>query len=155
MEQKEYLTKEKHEELVNELKNLTNVKRSEIAEELQQTGAMGDLRENAEYQQARESQAELESRIQKIESILQNAEIVAESKDKGIVGIGSMVTICKKNEKDCTKYKIVGAEEANMAEGKISIDSPLVKAMIGKKKGDSFVFQAPKGAMEYSILKLE
>jgi len=66
-----------------------------------------------------------------------------------------MVTICKKNEKDCTKYKIVGAEEANMAEGKISIDSPLVKAMIGKKKGDSFVFQAPKGAMEYSILKLE
>lgn len=155
MDKKEYLTKEKHEELVKELEHLTNVKRSEIAQELQQTGAMGDLRENAEYHQAREAQAELEQRIQKIESILQNAEIVKSVASKDVVGIGGIVTICKKGEKDCTKYKIVGAEEANMAEGKISVDSPLVSAMIGKKKGDIFTFNAPKGAMEYSIIKLE
>jgi len=153
--EKEYLTKEKFKELQAELEYLTKTKRSEIAKELDSTGALGDLRENAEYQQAREAQAELEARIQKIESVLQNAEIVVESKDKDIVGIGSLVTICKKGEKECTKYKIVGAEEVNMAEGKIGVNSPLVEAMIGKKKGEVFTFNAPKGAMEYSILKLE
>ena len=153
---KEYLTKEKHKELKEELDYLIKTKRSKIAEELQQTGAMGDLRENAEYQQAREAQVELEQRIQKIESIFQNAEIVEDiANKKDEVGIGNIVVVCKKGEKDCVKYKIVGAEEVNMAEGKISVNSPLVGAMLGKKKEEIFTFNAPKGSMEYKIVEIK
>ncbi|OGD68188.1 transcription elongation factor GreA [Candidatus Campbellbacteria bacterium RIFCSPLOWO2_02_FULL_35_11] len=154
MMEKEYLTKERYEELKNELEHLTSVKRKEIAVELDQAVSLGDLKENAEYHQAREDQANLESRISQIESVLKEAEIVKGGK-KDIAGVGSMVKICKKGKKDCIEYKLVGAEESNTVEGKISAQSPLGRAMLGKKVGDDFTFEAPKGKMEYKIVEIK
>ena len=151
---KEYLTKERHEELKKELELLTTVRRKEIANELDQAVSLGDLKENAEYHQAREDQANLEQRILQIEMILQDAEVVKGGK-KDIAGVGSEVKICKKGEKDCVNYKIVGAEEADMSAGKISSSSPLGMAMLGKKVGDVFTFNAPRGKMEYKIVEIK
>lgn len=153
---KEYLTKEKFEELKEELDFLTKTKRKEIAKQLDDTSSMGDLKENAEYHQAREAQAELEQRIMKLDSILTNVEIIDSSKKKDGVSIGNTVVVSKKGQKNSIEYKIVGAEESNMAEGKISLNSPLVQAMLGKKKGDTFSFDAPSGVlMEYKIVDIK
>ncbi len=151
---KQYLTKEKHKELNDELDFLVSVKRKEIAKELDSAGAMGDLRENAEYQQAREDQANLEQRISQLENLLRDVEVIKGGK-KGVVEAGATVIVCKKGSKDCITYKIVGAEEASMAEGKISASSPLVMAMMGKKKGEEFSFMAPKGEVRYEIVNIK
>lgn len=151
---KEYLTKEKFDEMTKELEYLSKTQRREIAKELEQTGSMGDLRENAEYQQARESQAELEQRIAKLEMVLKDVEVVKDG-NKNEVGVGAFVVLIKKGQKEKIEYKIVGAEEANTAEGKISVRSPLVEAMLGKKKEETFSFKAPNGIMEYKIVDIK
>ncbi len=150
---KEYLTKEKYKELEIELDHLKKVKRKEVAENLEFAKALGDLSENAEYHEAREEQATIEDRINKIESIFKNAEIVTLHHSNN-ADIGSTVTVQKEGSKDHTIYKIVGSEEANMAEGKISFKSPLGESMIGKKKGDAFSFSAPKGVFKYKIVDI-
>ncbi|MBU1557920.1 transcription elongation factor GreA [Patescibacteria group bacterium] len=152
--EKEYLTKEKHEELLKELEYLTKTRRKEIAKELDSAGSMGDLRENSEYQQAREDQANLEQRISQIEMVLKDA-VVVKGGSKEAVGVGSVVVLLKKGDKERIEYKIVGAEEASMAERKISAHSPLVQAMIGMKKGEEFSFVAPKGTMKYQIVEIK
>lgn len=152
-DEKEYLTKEKHQELLLELDHLKKVRRKEIATNLEFAKALGDLSENAEYHDAREEQAEAEDRIMKIEYILKNAEIV-ELHHSTNVNIGSTVTVKKTGEKANVVYKIVGSEEANMAEGKISYKSPLGQSMLGKKKGDTFEFTAPKGTFSYKIVDI-
>lgn len=151
--EKKYITKEKFKELQEELEHLTKVKRNEIARKLDSAGALGDLRENSEYQQVREDQATLEGRILQIEDVLKESEIVKPGK-KDIVGVGSKISICKKGKKDCLNYKIVGAEEADISAGKISANSPLGKVLVGKRKGDVVEFEAPKGNMQYKIVKL-
>lgn len=152
-EEKEYLTQEKYQALVDELDNLKKVKRKEIAESLEFAKALGDLSENAEYHEAREEQATVEDRINKIEHVLKHSEIVA-LHHSTIVDIGSTVTVKKDGEKTNTVYKIVGSEEANMAEGKISFKSPLGQSMLGKKKGDTFEFSAPKGTFSYKVVDI-
>lgn len=152
-DEKEYLTKEKYQALVDELDHLKKVKRKEVAESLEFAKALGDLSENAEYHEAREEQAQIEDRILKIESILKHAEIVS-LHHSTVIGVGSTVTVQKEKEKNSTVYKIVGSEEANMAEGKISFKSPLGQSMIGKKKGDSFTFTAPKGTFSYKVVDI-
>ena len=153
--EKQYLTKEKYKELSEELEYLTKTRRKEIAKELDSAGSMGDLRENSEYQQAREDQANLEQRISQIEMVLKDAEVVKDGGNKDIVGVGSTVVLQKKGEKEGIEYKIVGAEEASMSERKISANSPLVQAMIGMKKGEEFSFIAPKGTMKYQIKEIK
>lgn len=152
-EEKEYLTKEKHQALVDELERLKKDKRKEIAQNLEFAKALGDLSENAEYHDAREEQAEVEERILKIEHILKYSEIVAPHHST-TVDIGSTVTVKKEGDKAIIVYKIVGSEEVNMAEGKISFKSPLGQAMLGKKKGDSFEFTAPKGVFSYKVVDI-
>ncbi len=152
-EEKEYLTKEKHDALVVELEHLKKVKRKEIAQNLEFAKALGDLSENAEYHEAREEQAEVEERIMKIEYVLKYSEIVAPHHST-TVDIGTTVTVRKDGEKNTIVYKIVGSEEANMAEGKISFKSPLGQSMLGKKKGDSFEFTAPKGTFSYKVIDI-
>lgn len=152
-EEKEYLTKEKYDALVEELEHLKKVKRKEIATNLEFAKALGDLSENAEYHDARTEQAEVEDRILKIEHILKNCEIVT-LHHSNIVDIGTTVTVKKDGEKDNIVYKIVGTEEANMAEGKISYRSPLGQSMLGKKKGESFEFKAPKGTFTYKVVDI-
>ena len=154
-ETKTYLSKEKHKELVNELDFLTSTKRGEIAEQLQTAKEFGDLSENAEYHEARELQAITEDRIRTLEALLKNVEIV-EHHASDVVEMGTTVTVQKKGEKESKTLEIVGSEEADMKAGKISINSPLGQAMLGKKKGESFTFTTPAGKeFEYTILKIE
>lgn len=151
---KEYLSREKYEELKKELDYLKTVRRKEIAESLEYARSLGDLSENAEYQDAREMQAATEERIQKLESILTSANIVSRRKSD-VVGLGSKVMIQKEEEKDIHRYQIVGSEEANMHDRKISHLSPLGEAMMDKKKGETFSFETPSGKMNYKIISVE
>ena len=151
---KEYLSREKYEELKKELDYLKTVRRKEIAESLEYARSLGDLSENAEYQDAREMQAATEERIQKLESILTSANIVSRRKSD-VVGLGSKVMIQKEEEKDIHRYQIVGSEEANMHKRKISHLSPLGEAMMDKKKGETFSFETPSGKMNYKIISVE
>lgn len=147
----EYLTKEKKAELEAELKHLQTVRRKEIADALEYAKSLGDLSENAEYHQAREEQAYCEDRISHVEQILKNA-VVMDTHQVGVVGVGSVVTIVKKGDKAERIFTIVGSEEANVPEGKISNESPLGEALIGKKKGDKVSVTAPKGIIEYTVV---
>lgn len=153
-EKKEYLTKEKYDELKKELDYLRTTRRKEIAESLEYARSLGDLSENAEYQEARELQAATEERISKLESILQSAKIV-DHKEGDTVTLGSTVVIMKDGEKETHQYEIVGSEEADMQKRKISHLSPLGEALIGKNKGDTFSFETPNGKMKYSVVDVK
>jgi transcription elongation factor GreA len=151
-EEKQYLTKQKFGELEKELDFLKTTRRKEVAEKLEFAKSLGDLSENAEYQEARQDQAETEDRIITLESILANAEIIHKGKG-GDVRVGSTVVIKKK--KEIQEYQIVGSEEADMATGKISNLSPIGAALIGKSKGDKTVYTTPKGNIECEIIDIK
>jgi transcription elongation factor GreA len=150
----EYLSQEKYDELKRELEYLKTVRRKQIAESLEYARSLGDLSENAEYQEARELQAATEERIGKLESVLASAKIVSHKKSD-VVTLGSKVTIQKVGEKDTHEYRIVGSEEANMIERKISHLSPLGQALMGKKKAEVFTFETPNGKQQYKIVGVE
>lgn len=151
---KEYLSKEKFEQLKKELETLKSEKRKEIADKLEFAKGLGDLSENAEYHEAREAQAALEDRIKQIESILSNVEIIA-THHSSIVEVGSVVHVKKSSDKAEHVYTIVGSEEADTASGKISFKSPLGQALLGKKKGEDFKFKTPKGEVKYTVTSIE
>lgn len=154
MNEKHYLTKEKFEELTAELKELSTKKRKEVAEHLEYARSLGDLSENAEYHQAREDQAVVEDRISKLEVLLKYAEII-EQHHSDTVELGTEVTIQKVGDSDKKTYIIVGSEEADMLAGKVSHTSPLGKAIVGTKKGDTFTFSTPKGEVEYKVIDIK
>ena len=149
----EYLTLEKKTLLEDELHALITVRRKEIADALEYAKSLGDLSENAEYHQAREDQANCEDRIIHIEQILKNA-VIMESHATGVVSVGSTVTVVKKGSKEEKTFAIVGSEEADSVSGKISNESPLGEALLGKKKGDKIIVYAPKGDIEYSVVEV-
>ena len=149
----DYITEEKRLALQAELKDLKGPKRKEILENLQYAKSLGDLSENAEYHQAREEQGKLEERIAKIEKILQSSQIVKGGGGE-IIEIGSKVVVQKNGTKEQKTYVIVGSEEADMAEGKISNRSPFGKALFGKKKGDDVSFKTPNGLVDYKIINV-
>lgn len=146
----EYLTLEKKTELENELNQLKSVRRKEIADALEYAKSLGDLSENAEYHQAREDQANCEERIAHIEQILKNA-VIADKHHAGVVEVGTTVTVVKKGGKEERQFMLVGSEEADSIGGKISNESPLGSALLGKSKGDSVTFPTPKGDTTYTI----
>lgn len=150
----ELISQEKFEELSRELEEMRTTRRREVAAQLEYARSLGDLSENAEYQEAREMQAAVEERIQKLEAILKNAKIVRAGKSD-TVGMGSTVSVQKVGAEDKHTYTIVGAEEANILEGKVSYHSPLGSALMGKKKSDEFSFHTPRGVQKYKILKVE
>lgn len=152
---KDYITEEKKKDLEAELAELSGVRRKEILEVLSYAKSLGDLKENAEYHQARDEQAKNEDRIKTIEHILRHAEIVtagAGGTDK--VGIGSTVTVSKKGSDDETVFVIVGSEESDMAAGKVSNKSPIGGALFGKKVGEVAKVTTPKGEVNYEIIKI-
>ena len=148
------ISQEKFDELKAELEQLVTTARKEIAESLEYARSLGDLSENAEYHAARELQAATEERIRRLEGVVKSAVIVAEKK-KGVVGFGSKVIIRKKGDKADHTYTIVGSEEADMREKKISHLSPMGEALINKKKGETFTFSTPNGRQEYTIVEIE
>lgn len=149
-----YLSKEKFDELTAELEHLKTVRRREIAEQLEYARSLGDLSENAEYEEARNLQAATEDRIRTIESELSRARIIEHSSGN-TVSLGSVVTIQKQGEKEEYVYEIVGSAEANMQERKISHLSPLGSALMEKKKGEMFTFETPKGPQKYKIVNIK
>jgi transcription elongation factor GreA len=117
---------------------------------------LGDLSENAEYHEARELQANIEDRIAKLESMLKNATIMSAEPAHGEhVRIGSIVIVEKHGDKNHKKFKIVGSEETDMAQGKLSNRSPLGAAILGKKVGETFTFTSPVGVMTYKVVTIE
>ncbi len=146
----QYLTSEKHDELVKELENLKVNRRKEIAEHLEYAKKLGDLSENAEYHQAREDQAEVEARIGRIENILKNSVMIG-ANGSDIITIGSTFRLQKNGDNKSYIYTLVGSEEADMSIGKISNQSPLGLALVGHKKGDQVEVNAPKGKLVYIV----
>ncbi len=153
MSQKHYLSKEKKAELEVELENLKTVERKEIAEKLGYARSLGDLSENAEYHDARNQQGEIEARIDELEETLKNAVILTTGKGDSVV-VGSTVNLKKKDGTKVT-YRLVGAEEADISEGRLSYESPLGQAMMGKKKKDEFSFETPNGVVNYTVVGIE
>lgn len=149
-----YLTKEKYKDLEKELVELKTIKRKEVAANLEYARSLGDLSENAEYQEAREIQATIEDRIATIENTLKTAEIVRDMHGEHVT-VGSQVTVEKAGAKDTSKFKIVGSDEVNTLEGKISNQSPLGSVLIGKKRGESVSVKTPKGVTTYKIVSVE
>jgi transcription elongation factor GreA len=147
----EYITPEKKKELEEELDFLKSTKRQEILDAIEFAKSLGDLSENAEYHTAREEQARLEDRIGKIEYMLAHAEVVSHKKSV-MINIGSKVTLEKKGGKEKKMFALVGAEEADTKEGKISHNSPLGSALMGHKKDEVITFSSPNGKIEYKII---
>ncbi len=153
MSKKYLLTKEGLEKLNEELKTLVNEKRKEVIERIREAAAHGDLSENADYAQAREEQSFIEGRIQEIEDIIKNAEIIATGGHGNTVTIGSTVHVkVAGNEK---KYTIVGSNEANPKENKISNESLVGKAVLGRKAHEKFKVATPSGEIDYEIVAIE
>lgn len=145
-----HLTDEGKKELELELAEL-KTQRGVIAEKIANARDYGDLSENAEYDAAREEQAQVESRVSEIEDILQNSDIIVPGKSNGMIQVGSTVDLS--NGKNVT-YQIVGPVEADPLEGKISNESPIGSALIGKKVGDKVTITTPKGETTYEVKKV-
>lgn len=153
-EEKEYLSKEKFDELTKELKDLKSVRRKEIAGQLEFAKGLGDLSENAEYHEARQNQAETEERIAKLEQMIKNA-VITEKHKGTTVGIGSTVTILRAGESNERRYQIVGSEESNTKENKISNKSPLGESLMGKSKGEKTSCETPAGVISCTVISVE
>ncbi|KKU59481.1 MAG: Transcription elongation factor GreA [Parcubacteria group bacterium GW2011_GWA2_47_12] len=149
------LTKEKFDELSQELELLRTARRKEVAENLEYAKSLGDLSENAEYHEARAAQAQLEDRIAKLDYLLKSAAIVEGRKTGDAIGIGSAVLLRREKDGKELAYKIVGSEDGDITAGRVSADSPLAQAMAGKKAGSIFSFKTPVGASSYEILSVE
>lgn len=150
MNKKYQITDSGREELEKELAELKS-RRGEIAEKIAEARSFGDLSENAEYDAAREEQGLLETRVIEIEDILQHASII-KSADATVVGLGSAVEL--KNSDRTVTYTVVGPVEADPMEGKISDESPIGQALMGKKVGDEVTISTPKGEIVYTISSL-
>jgi transcription elongation factor GreA len=155
MSEQVYLTAEGAEELRRELDELINIKRPELAMKLKEAVADGDLKENANYHDAKEKQAFIEGRIQQLESVLRTAQIVASDGATDEVRVGSHVTIVEEGTDDEEKYMIVGAAEANPREGKISNESPIGSALLGRRKGEKVRAKTPGGEIVLKIKRIE
>lgn len=156
MSEKRYpMTIEGKEQLEFELNELKTTKRKEIVERIKIARGFGDLSENSEYESAREEQAFIEGRIQKLAHMLQYAELIdTENVEEGEITLGRTVQFKELPDGFEEEYKIVGAAEADPFEGKISNDSPIAKALIGRKAGEQVIIETPGGEMEVEILSV-
>ena len=150
-----FLTAEGLNKLENELDELRTVKRREVAERIKQALAFGDISENSEYDQAKNEQAQLEERIAKLEMILRNARLIDhEDISTDVVSIGSKVMVKDLEYDEEMEYTIVGSAEADPYEGKISNESPVGSALLGKKQEEIIEVRVPDGIIKYQILSI-
>ena len=149
-----YLTQEGLDELQKELDNLINVRRPENIQAIKEARALGDLSENAEYDAARNEQAQIEARIKQLEKMLENASIITDvSTDK--VGIGNTVSIKYVGDEEEDEYKIVGSQEADPFESKISNESPIAQALFDHKVGDIVTVESHNGSYQVEIIEIK
>ena len=152
--QETYLTPEGYQKLEEELALLKNVRRPEVAAAIHEAKMDGDVSENAGYEEAKRQQAFLEGRIITIETMLKNAVLIKANGQSDTVGLGSRVTVVEDGF-DAETYTIVGSAEANPGDGRISNASPLGKALIGRKEGDTVTFETPGGQVEMKLISIE
>ncbi|MBR4982318.1 MAG: transcription elongation factor GreA [Lachnospiraceae bacterium] len=153
---KNILTYEGLKKYEEELQDLKVVKRREVAQKIKEAREQGDLSENAEYDAAKDEQRDIEARIEELEKILKNAEVVDEDEvDLERINIGCKVKILDVEYNDELEYKIVGSTEANSLKGKISNESPVGKALIGAKVGDVINVETPAGVFQYKVLEIQ
>ncbi|RKN74856.1 transcription elongation factor GreA [Paenibacillus ginsengarvi] len=150
------LTQEGLEQIEEELNELKTVKRKELAERLKVAISYGDLKENSEYHSAKDDQSHMETRILVLERMIKRARVVsADSVNLNEVGVGSYVILNDIEFAEKIEYRIVGPAEANVAENKISYESPLGKGLLGKKVGDIINVNAPMGNLQYELLEIK
>lgn len=155
-EKKNILTYEGLKKLEDELQDLKVNKRQEVAQKIKEAREQGDLSENAEYDAAKDEQRDIEARIEEIEKILKNAEVIDEDElDHGSVNFGSKVTVFDMEFNEEVTYKIVGSTEADILKNKLSNESPLGIALMKKKIGDVVTVEAPDGNFEYKIIDIQ
>ena len=156
MDKKNILTYQGLKKLEDELQELKVVRRKEVAAKIKEAREQGDLSENAEYDAAKDEQRDIEARIEDIEKILKNAEVVVEEEvDLDKISIGCNVKILDIEFDEELEYKIVGSTEANSLKGKISNESPVGKALIGAKIGDIVEVETQAGVIKYKVLEIE
>lgn len=155
MDKKNILTYQGLKKLEDELQNLKVVRRKEVAAKIKEAREQGDLSENAEYDAAKDEQRDIEARIEDIEKILKNAEVVVEDEvDLDKISIGCNVRILDIEFDEELEYKIVGSTEANSLKGKISNESPVGRALLGKKIGDIVKVETQAGELQYKVLSI-
>lgn len=150
----QYLSQEKFNELKKELEELKTVKRKEVTESLEFAKSLGDLSENAEYQEAREMQVNVEQRVAVLENIIKDAVIVS-ANNKDFIGMGSIIVVKNEADKEAKQFQIVGSEESDILTGKISNVSPLGAALMSKKVGEVVSLTTPKGPVKYKIIEIK
>ena len=152
---KQMYTKQGYQDLVDELKYLKLTRREEIKEQIAVARGFGDLSENAEYDEARNEQAKVEARIQELEALIENAEIIDESNmDVRAISLGSVVKLYDEDFEEEITYSIVGSNKADPLEQKISEQSPIGRALMGKKAGDRVTVTAPAGELHFKVLEV-
>ena len=149
-----YLTQEGLDDLKKELDELINVRRPENIQAIKEARSLGDLSENAEYDAARNEQAQIEARIKQLEKMLENVSIISEV-DTDKVGIGNTVSIKYVDDDEEDQYKIVGSQEADPFESKISNESPIAQALFNHQVGDIVTVNSPNGNYEVEIIEIE
>ena len=155
-EKKNILTYEGLRKLEEELEDLIVVKRKEIAQKIKEAREQGDLSENAEYDAAKDEQRDIEARIEQIEKILKNAEVIDEEEvDLGKISVGCKVIVLDMEYDEEEEFRIVGSSEANSLQGKISNESPVGKALIGAVVGDVVNVETQAGVFQYKILEIQ
>ena len=152
---KQMYTKQGYQDLVDELKYLKLTRREEIKEQIAVARGFGDLSENAEYDEARNEQAKVEARIQELEALIENAEIIDETNmDVRSISLGSVVKLFDEDFEEEITYNIVGSNQADPLEKKISDQSPIGRALMGKKAGESVTVIAPAGELHFKVLEV-
>ncbi len=150
-----FLTPEGRAKLEAELENLTTVRRAEVAERIHSAKEEGDIMENSAYDEAKNEQAFVEGRIMTIEQMLKNAVIIDPTRATGAVGLGTFVTVVERGKRDEEVFQIVGSAEADPGRGRISNESPVGRALMGKRKGDEVQVRIPDGVRYLKIADIK
>ena len=149
------MSAERLQELKDELEYLQTVREKEVADQIREARSFGDLSENSEYDEAKTEQGKLYSKIAEIKNLIENAEIVEKSVETDKVGNGSKVTVRDMETGEVETYQIVGSQEANPMQGKISDDSPFGRGLFGHRMGEIVQVDAPAGVLQFEILKID
>jgi len=155
VENKFKMSKARYDALVEELHYLQTVREKEVAEQIKEARSFGDLSENSEYDEAKNEQGRLYSKIAEIKNLIDNAEIIEQRSRAGLVSLGSKVTVREVASKEEDTYEIVGGQEADPLQFRVSDDSPIGTALMNRKKGDKVTVQAPAGTFELEIISID
>ena len=147
------MSQERYDSLVKELHYLETVREKEVSELIKEARSFGDLSENSEYDEAKTEQGKLYSKIAEMKVLIENAEIIEKTEmDAGVVSLSSHVTLHDEDENEDVEYQIVGSQEANPMQGRISDESPIGRAILGHRVGDTVTVEAPAGEMHFTVL---